>query len=77
MELRPEAIAILQVFKDKGCKEDDFIHYSEFGEVMVFGAPPDKVEEIRLGLQELIEGKYVTEHKAGLGITASGLNALS
>ena len=40
---------------------------------MVFGAPADKVEEIRQGLQELIEGKYVTEHKAGPRITASGL----
>ena len=77
MELRPEAIAILKVFKDKDCKEDDFIHYSEFGEVMVFGAPADKVEEIRLGLQELIEGKYVTEHKAGLSINATGLSALN
>jgi hypothetical protein len=77
MKLRPEAIAILQVFKDKSCKEDDFIPFNEFGEVMVFGAPEDKVEGIRLGLQELIEGEYVNEYKAGLGITATGLNALS
>ena len=75
MDLRPEAIAILQVFKNKNCKADDFIPFGEFGDVMVFEAPEDKVEGIRLGLEELIEGKYVIEYKAGLGITAGGLNA--
>ena len=77
MELRPEAIAILQVFKDKGCKEDDFVHYTDFGDSIIWDAGFIKLEETRSGLQELIEGQCVIEHNAGLGITASGLNALS
>ena len=77
MELRPEAIAILQVFKDKGCKEDDFVHYTDFGDAIIWDAGFIKLEETRSGLQELIEGQYVIEHSAGLGITASGLNVLS
>ena len=77
MELRPEAIAILQVFNDKGCKEDDFVHYTDFGDAIIWDAGFIKLEETRSGLQELIEGQYVIEHSAGLGITASGLNVLS
>ena len=77
MELRPEAIAILQVFKDKGCKEDDFVHYTDFGDAIIWDAGFIKLEETRSGLQELIEGQFVIEQAAGLSITASGLNALS
>ena len=32
-----------------------------------------KEEGTRDGLQELVEGKYVVEYNAGLGITAKGL----
>jgi hypothetical protein len=77
MELRPEALAILQVFKDKGCKEDDFVHYTDFGDAIIWEAGFIKLEETRCGLRELIDGQYVIEHSAGLAITASGLNALS
>jgi len=77
MELRPEAIAILQVFKKNGCKPDDFIQYTAFGDAIVWEAGFIKSEETRCGLQELIDGQYVVEYNAGLGITASGLNALS
>lgn len=77
MELQPGALAILQVFKDRGCKEDDFVHYTDFGDAIIWDAGYIKLEETRSGLQELIEGQYVIEYNAGLGITASGLNALN
>ncbi len=77
MKLRPEALAILQVFKNKNCNADDFIHYSEFGDVLMPRVAEDKADGIDIGLQELIEGQFVIEQAAGLSITASGLNALS
>ena len=73
MKLRPEAIAILQVFIDKGCERDDIIHFTEFGEAIVWEAGFIKEEGTRNGLQELVEGDYVVEYNAGLGITAKGL----
>jgi len=73
MKIRPEAIAILQVFIDKGCERDDIIHFTEFGEAIVWEAGFIKEEGTRNGLQELVEGKYVVEYNAGLGITAKGL----
>jgi hypothetical protein len=73
MTLRPEAIAILQVFIDKGCKRDDIIHFTEFGKAIVWEAGSIKEEGTRNGFQELVEGKYVVEYNAGLGITAKGL----
>ena len=76
MKLRPEAIAILQVFIDKECKRDDIIHFTEFGEAIVWEAGFIKDEGTRNGLQELVEGQYVVEYSAGLGITAKGLTEI-
>ena len=73
MKLRPEAIAILQVFIDKGCKEEDIIHFTDFGDAIVWEGGSIKEEGTRKGLQELVEGQYVVEYNAGLGITAKGL----
>ena len=36
MKLRPEAIAILQVFIDRGFKEADIIHFTDFGDAIVW-----------------------------------------
>ena len=72
MELRPDAIAILQVFLDKGCKTDDVIHFTDFGDAIVWEVGYIKSEDTRLGLQELVEGQYLVEYNAGLGITAGG-----
>ena len=73
MNLRPEAIAILRVFLDKGCKRDDIIHFTDFGAAILWEAGFIKEEGTRNGLQELVEGQYVVEYRAGLGITAKGL----
>lgn len=72
MELRPEAIAILQVFLDKGCKTDDIIHFTDFGDAIVWEAGSITAQDTRLALHELIEGQYLVEYNAGLGITAKG-----
>lgn len=77
MELRQEAIAILQAFKDKNCKAGDVIQFWDIGDAWLFGAPEDKVDGIRLGFQQLLAEGHIEEHNAGLGITASGLNVLS
>ena len=72
MKLRPEAIAILRVFLDRGCKTNDVIHFTDFGDAIVWEAGFIKSEGTRLGLQELVEGQYLVEYNAGLGITATG-----
>lgn len=77
MKLRPEAIAILQVFIEQESKEEDFIHFADFGDAIVWEAGFIKEEGIRSGLQELIDGQYVVEHSAGLGITTKGLEAVT
>jgi len=77
MELRPEAIAILHAFKDKNCKAGDVIQFWDLGNVWLFDAPEDKADGIRLGFQQLLAEGHIVEHNAGLGITASGLKALS
>ena len=56
MELRPEAIAILRVFLDRGCKTGDVIHFTDFGDAIVWEVGYIKSEETRFGLQELVEG---------------------
>jgi len=72
VRLRPEAIAILQVFIDRGFKEEDIIHFTDFGDAIVWEGGSIK-EGTRNGLQQLVEGQYVIEYNAGLGITAKGL----
>ena len=76
MKLRSEAIAILQVFLDNGCKEDDFIHFTDFGNAIVWENGYIKDEGSRSGLTELFEGEYVIEHAAGLSITSKGLKEI-
>ena len=73
MKLRPEAIAILQVFIERGCKTGDIIHFDDFGDAIIWDSGFIKSGDIRIGLQELIDGQYVVEHSAGLSITTSGL----
>jgi hypothetical protein len=77
VKLRPEAIAILQVFIEQGSKEEDFIHFADFGDAIVWEAGSIKDEGIRSGLQELIDGQYVVEHSAGLSITTKGFEAVT
>lgn len=77
MELRPEAIAILRVFLDRGCKTGDVIHFTDFGDAIVWEVGYIKSEETRFGLQELVEGQYLVEYNAGLGITAEGFEVVN
>lgn len=77
MKLRPEAIAILQVFIERGCKTGDIIQFTDFGDSIIWDAGFIKSEDIRLGLQELIDGQYVIEYNAGLGITTKGFEAVT
>ena len=77
MELRPEAIAILRVFLDRGCKTGDVIHFTDFGDAIVWEVGYIKSEDTRLGLQELVEGQYLVEYNAGLGITAEGFEVIN
>jgi hypothetical protein len=76
MALRSESIAILQVFLNKGCTEGDIIHFTDFGSAIVWADTSINEEGIYSGLRELVDGEYVTEYSAGLGITAKGLNEI-
>ena len=77
MKLRPEAIAILQVFMERGCKIGDIIQFTDFSNAIVSESGAIKSEDTRLGFQELVDGQYVIEYNAGLGITAKGLEAVT
>ena len=77
MKLRPEAIAILQVFLDRGCKTGDIIHFTDFGDAIAWEAGSSKSEATRLGLQELVEGQHLVEYNAGLSITAKGFEVIT
>jgi len=74
--LLPEAIAILRVFADKGSKVGDVIHFTDFGEAIIWDKGGIRDERIRSGLQELISGRYVIKYEAGLGITTKGLKEI-
>ena len=77
MKLRPEAIAILRVFLERGCKTGDIIHFTDFGDAIVWETGSIKSEGTRLGLQEVVEGQYLVEYNAGLGITAKGFEVIN
>lgn len=76
MELRPEAFAILRVFLDNGCNEDDIIYFKDFGDAIVWEAGFIKKKETQSGLQEPTDGQLIIEYDAGLGIAAKGKNEI-
>ncbi len=59
MDLSPEAVAILQIFRDRGCAEGEILPFTEFGDAIVWDGGAIKREETRAGLRELIDGGYV------------------
>lgn len=70
--MSPEASRILSVFKARGLALGDLIHFTDFGDAIVWEDAAVKDPATAAALQELIDGKYVVEHNAGLELTTRG-----
>ena len=67
-----EAQNILQVLKTKGRGNDNFVHFTEFGDAIVWEAGFVKDEVVRQAIRYLTENGYVIEFSVGLGLTERG-----
>jgi hypothetical protein len=72
MLMTQESQKILQVLKTKGRGDDNFVHFTEFGDAIVWEAGFVKDEEVRQAIHYLTENGYVIEFSAGLGLTEKG-----
>ena len=77
MELSSEAIAILQIFANRGCIDGDIIPFSEFGDALIWENAAIKQGPIRDAFISLCDNGMIVEHNSGLGITQLGLDAIN
>src|SRR5947208_3195169 len=77
MHMTPEGRAILDVFRSKKLSAGGFIHFTDFGDAIVWASGSIRDEQTRAGLQYLIENGYVNEMAAGLELTDKGWRYLS
>ena len=70
------ARAILRVFRDKGARTGEILHFDDFGKVLRWEAGYVKHENQRNALRYLVENGFVDETHAGLELTEKGANAL-
>lgn len=74
--MRNEAWKILAVFHERGVDVGDFIHFTDFGDAIVWDEGRVRDEAVREALMFLIENEYVYELSAGLELTAKGKSEL-
>jgi hypothetical protein len=74
--MEPEARAILEVFGERGLGSTEFIHFTDFGEAIVWEDGFVDNKRTRDALTQLIEGGYVVELMAGLELTQKGYDWL-
>lgn len=67
-----EAQRILEVFRSRGIRVGAFIHFTEFGDAIVWDGGFVRDEAVREALAFLANEGYVIELNAGLELTASG-----
>ena len=77
MSLQREAIVILQVFGERGCKAGDFLAFADFGKTIIWQTDGVRDESIQQAIQVLLDGDYLLEHKAGFEITARGFQVIN
>ena len=70
--MTPEARSILAVFQSQGSRAGDFIHFTDFGDAIVWKDGFIRDEAVRLGLAWLLDKEYLVELNEGLELTASG-----
>jgi hypothetical protein len=73
--MSPEATQILQVLKEKGSGENNFVGFSDFGDSLVWEATP-RGEAVRKAITYLKQNDYIVEFNAGLGLTEKGKQAV-
>jgi len=73
--MSPEPKKILEVLKINGRGKDNFVHFTEFGDAMVWEAGFVKDEAVREAIRYLNENQYIIEFNAGLGLTKKGKEA--
>jgi len=76
MNLAVAAHKILDVFRLKGLAVNDFIHFAEFGEAIVWEEGGIQDENVRKALDTLIREGHLLEMCSGLRLTGKGLQAL-
>lgn len=74
--MRDEATRILRCFYDQAFHVGDFIHFTEFGDAIVWEGGFVRDEAVRDALSFLIDNEYVVEMDAGLELTAKGESAV-
>lgn len=67
-----EAQRILAAFAERAVHAGDFIHFTDFGDAMVWEGGYIRDEPVRDALRFLIDNDYVVELNAGLELTAKG-----
>lgn len=70
--MTPEVRSILTVFRSRGTSAGDFIHFTDFGEAIVWKDGLIRDESVRLALQSLLDQEYVVELNTGLELTEGG-----
>lgn len=67
-----EARRILTAFREKGVHAGDFIHFTDFGDAIVWEGGYIRDEPVRGAILFLIDNDYVIECSVGLELTAKG-----
>jgi hypothetical protein len=70
--MNPEARRILEVFQAKGLRAGGFIHYTDFGDAIVWEGGFVRDQSVREALVYLFAEHYVVELAAGLRLTDKG-----
>jgi hypothetical protein len=71
--MTPEASKILDAFRSRGMRAGAFVHFTDFGDAIVWEAGFVRDESVlRQALRELIAGGYVVEMNAGLELSEAG-----
>lgn len=75
--MTPEASAILRAFGRRRLGAGEFIHFTDFGDAIVWESGSVRDEAVRDALRKLIEGEFVIEMHAGLELTQKGSDWLN
>lgn len=70
--MNPEALAILNVFKERGVRAGGAIGWPDFGEAVVWEAGFVRDEPVREAIGWLTDNGYIDEFNAAAGLTVKG-----
>jgi hypothetical protein len=70
--LEPAAVKILNCFRERGLRDGEFVHYPEFGDVIIWEGGFVRDEDVRQAWAYLTSNDYVIEFDAALQLTKRG-----